>query len=80
MKIIKRTVLRPCVALTPVLPVLMQCSDTVAGGGTDAAFAALSNAKPVIERFGLLSLGAHSNDNEYVHISKNAFTMSCQQT
>ncbi len=43
-------------------------SDTVAGGGTDAAFAALGNTKPVIERFGLLSFGAHSNDNEYVNI------------
>ncbi len=43
-------------------------TDTVAGGGTDAAFAALGNTKPVIERFGLLSFGAHSNDNEYVHI------------
>jgi hypothetical protein len=49
MKIIKRTVLRASVALTPVL---MQCSDIVAGGGTDAAFAALRNAKPVIARFG----------------------------
>jgi glutamate carboxypeptidase len=43
-------------------------SDSVAGGGTDAAFAALGNSKPVIERFGLLSFGAHSNDNEYIHI------------
>lgn len=43
-------------------------SDSVAGGGTDAAFAALGNDKPVLERFGLASFGAHSNDNEYVHI------------
>lgn len=46
----------------------LKVSDGVAGGGTDAAFAALGNKKPVIERFGLLSFGAHSNDNEYVHI------------
>lgn len=46
----------------------LQVTDTVAGGGTDAAFAALGNSKPVIERFGLLSFGAHSNDNEYIHI------------
>ncbi len=46
----------------------LKVTDTVAGGGTDAAFAALGNTKPVIERFGLLSFGAHSNDNEYVHI------------
>jgi glutamate carboxypeptidase len=43
-------------------------SDSVGGGGTDAAFAALGNDKPVLERFGLASFGAHSNDNEYVHI------------
>ncbi len=46
----------------------LKVTDTVAGGGTDAAFAALGNSKPVIERFGLLSFGAHSNDNEYIHI------------
>jgi glutamate carboxypeptidase len=38
------------------------------GGGTDAAFAALSTTKPVIERFGLQGFGAHSNDAEYVAI------------
>ena len=42
--------------------------DTVAGGGTDAAFAALGNKNPVLERFGLASFGAHSNDNEYILI------------
>jgi glutamate carboxypeptidase len=36
------------------------------GGGTDAAFAALSTKAPVIERFGLLGFGAHSADAEYV--------------
>ena len=46
----------------------LNVTDTVAGGGTDAAFAALGNSKPVIERFGLQSFGAHSNDNEYIHI------------
>lgn len=40
--------------------------DTVSGGGTDAAFAALNTKNPVIERFGLLSFGAHSNDKEYI--------------
>ncbi len=40
--------------------------DTVGGGGTDAAFAALHNASPVLERFGLLGFGAHSNDDEYI--------------
>ena len=38
----------------------------VQGGGTDAAFAAANTRNPVLERFGLLSFGAHSNDNEYI--------------
>lgn len=42
--------------------------DSVAGGGTDAAFAALNTKNPVLERFGLLSFGAHSNDDEYILI------------
>ena len=46
--------------------------DSVAGGGTDAAFAALNTKNPVIERFGLASFGAHSNDNEYVLIDSIA--------
>lgn len=40
----------------------------VQGGGTDAAFAAANTRSPVLERFGLLSFGAHSNDNEYILI------------
>ena len=42
--------------------------DSVAGGGTDAAFAALNTPNPVLELFGLLSFGAHSNDDEYILI------------
>lgn len=40
--------------------------DAVAGGGTDAAFAALKTKAPVVERFGLQGFGAHSADAEYV--------------
>jgi glutamate carboxypeptidase len=41
--------------------------DAVAeGGGTDAAFAALSTKNAVVERFGLQGYGAHSKDDEYV--------------
>jgi glutamate carboxypeptidase len=40
--------------------------DKVAGGGTDAAFAGLAKTPAVVERFGLLGFGAHSNDAEYV--------------
>jgi glutamate carboxypeptidase len=42
--------------------------DSVSGGGTDAAFAAAQTTNPVLERFGLLSFGAHSNDDEYILI------------
>jgi len=42
--------------------------DVASGGGTDAAFAALKTAAPVIEGFGLSSFGAHSNDAEYVKL------------
>ncbi len=43
--------------------------DAVAeGGGTDAAFASLETRAPVLERFGLLGFGAHSNDAEYVDV------------
>ncbi len=42
--------------------------DQVAGGGTDAAFAALATKSPVIERFGVQGFGAHSNNAEYISI------------
>ena len=42
--------------------------DVAAGGGTDAAFAALRTKAPVLERFGLQGFGAHSSDSEYVLI------------
>lgn len=43
--------------------------DRPTGGGTDAAFAALSQKSPVVEGFGLRGFGAHSTDAEYVLIS-----------
>ena len=46
----------------------LKVTDAVAGGGTDAAFAALHTKNPVLERFGLQSFGAHSNDDEYILI------------
>jgi glutamate carboxypeptidase len=42
---------------------------TAAGGGTDAAFAALETQNPVIESMGVQGFGAHSNDDEYILIS-----------
>ncbi len=43
-------------------------SSAISGGGTDAAFASLATKNAVIERFGLLGFGAHSNDDEYILI------------
>jgi len=40
-----------------------------AGGGTDAAYAALKTSAPVLEGFGLKGYGFHSNDAEYITIS-----------
>jgi glutamate carboxypeptidase len=40
----------------------------VAGGGTDAAFAALKTKNAVLERFGLQGFGAHTTDAEYILI------------
>jgi glutamate carboxypeptidase len=42
--------------------------DQVAGGGTDAAFAALETKAPVLERFGVQGFGSHSNNAEYISI------------
>jgi len=39
------------------------------GGGTDASYAALRTAAPVIEGLGLRSFGAHSNNAEYIQVS-----------
>ncbi|OZI18577.1 glutamate carboxypeptidase [Bordetella genomosp. 9] len=42
--------------------------DRAAGGGTDAAFAALKARGPVIEGFGVNGFGAHSNAAEYIEV------------
>ena len=46
----------------------LRVSDQAAGGGTDAAFAALESEAPVIEGFGLVGAGAHSDAREYVEL------------
>ena len=51
------------------LDLSLAADDQVAGGGTDAAFAAQGNPRTaVVERFGLQGFGAHSADAEYVLI------------
>ncbi len=42
--------------------------DRPTGGGTDAAFAALSTRAPVVEGFGLRGFGSHSTNAEYILI------------
>jgi glutamate carboxypeptidase len=41
---------------------------TAPGGGTDAAFAALTTKAAVLEGLGLKGFGAHSNDAEYIEL------------
>ena len=43
-------------------------SDQAAGGGTDAAFAALETDAAVIEGFGLVGAGAHADAREFVEL------------
>jgi glutamate carboxypeptidase len=42
--------------------------DRPTGGGTDAAFAALSTPAPVVEGFGLRGFGSHTTNAEYILI------------
>ena len=41
---------------------------TSGGGGTDAAFAALKTKAPVIEGFGPVGFGAHSDEREFIDL------------
>ena len=50
----------------------LRVTEQAAGGGTDAAFAALETDAPVIEGFGLVGYGAHSDDREYVELDSVA--------
>ena len=50
----------------------LRVSEQAAGGGTDAAFAALETDAPVIEGFGLVGAGAHSDAREYVELDSLA--------
>jgi glutamate carboxypeptidase len=46
----------------------LNISTVAEGGGTDAAFAALKTDHPVIERFGVIGFGAHSNSAESIDV------------
>ena len=46
--------------------------DSGKGGGTDAAFAALSGKPVVVENFGLMGYGQHSQEAEYVELDSVA--------
>jgi glutamate carboxypeptidase len=43
-------------------------TETSGGGGTDAAFASLKTKAPVIEGFGPVGFGAHSDEREYIDL------------
>lgn len=47
-------------------------STVAEGGGTDAAFAAAKTDHPVIERFGVIGFGAHSNSAESIDMDSIA--------
>jgi glutamate carboxypeptidase len=65
-------VARQAQAIYAELGKTLKVVQTVAGGGTDAAFAALNTPNPVLERFGLLGFGAHSSDDEYILVDSIA--------
>ena len=46
----------------------LRVTDVASGGGTDAAFAALETDAPVIEGFGPVGYGAHSDEREYIEL------------
>lgn len=46
----------------------LKVDESGAGGGTDAAFAAVSGRPAVVESFGLIGFGFHSSDEEYVDL------------
>jgi glutamate carboxypeptidase len=46
----------------------LQVQTAASGGGTDAAFAALETDAAVLEGFGLMGSGAHSDNAEYIEI------------
>ena len=46
----------------------LRVTERAAGGGTDAAFAALETDAPIIEGFGPVGYGAHSDAREYVEL------------
>jgi glutamate carboxypeptidase len=46
----------------------LEVDDSGAGGGTDAAFAAISGKPAVAESFGLIGFGFHSAEEEYVEL------------
>jgi glutamate carboxypeptidase len=46
----------------------LRVMDQSEGGGTDAAFAALETKAPVVEGFGPIGAGAHSDGREYIEL------------
>ncbi|MCX7172889.1 MAG: M20/M25/M40 family metallo-hydrolase [Proteobacteria bacterium] len=63
-----RALARKAQAIYAELGKTLGVDETGKGGGTDAAFAALSGKSAVAESFGLAGYGYHSSDEEYVEL------------
>lgn len=67
-----RAMARKAQAIYAELGRTLAVDDSGAGGGTDAAFAAVSGKPAVVESFGLIGDGFHSSDEEYVDLDSIA--------
>ena len=64
----QRALLKRAQAIYAELGKQLGVDDSGKGGGTDAAFAALSGKPVVLENFGLMGYGQHSQEAEYVEL------------
>lgn len=63
-----RALARKAQAIYAEMGLKLDVDESGRGGGTDAAFAALSGKPAVIESFGLAGFGYHSSEEEYVEL------------
>ena len=68
----QRAMVKRAQALYAEIGKQLTVDDTGRGGGTDAAFAALSGKPVVVEGFGLMGFGQHSQEAEYVELDSIA--------
>ena len=63
-----RAVARKAQAIYAELGRKLEVDETGSGGGTDAAFAAVSGKPATVESFGLAGFGYHSSEEEYIDL------------